>query len=98
MAKRRPSRERELAEMIASALEQIEGKRESIFVKTSRIMRRKSLNPTEHQEQLYRWIRRRGFVRRDLTLGMHWGMLGGLMARGLVYEAREHGEVGIRAR
>jgi hypothetical protein len=96
----RRSREREMAELIARAIEQtaaFEERHQTMFVQAKRIMRRKSLQPTDHQEQLLRWIKRQGFVPREIALGMHFGMLGGLMARGLVVEVIEKGVRGVRS-
>lgn len=89
-----------LAELIVTSLAAIEKlpKSSHMFVKVDRVRRRKSMDPTEHQSDLYNWIKRRGFVKWELTLGMHWGMLGGLMARGLVIETTQDGEKGIVAR
>ena len=97
---RRYSREREMAEYITEAIRktaEFEERHPTMFVRAKRIMRRKSLHPTDHQARLLRWIKRQGFVPRELTLGMHFGMLGGLMARGLVVEVVERGKKGIRA-
>lgn len=94
------SRAREMAEYITDAIRktaEFEEKHPTMFVQARRIMRRKTLHPTEHQSRLLRWIKRQGFVPRELTLGMHFGMLGGLMARGLVVEVEERGKKGIRA-
>lgn len=67
------------------------------FVKVATIKRRKSLDATEKQTDLYRWIQDRGFVPFEITLGMHFGQLGGLKARRLVVDVVENGTPGVRA-
>lgn len=93
-------REAALAEAIVSALTAIEKlpKGARMFVKEERVRRRKSLDPTPFQQDLYNWIKRRGFVAWELTLGMHYGMLGGLMARGLVEVTLVNGVKGVIAK
>jgi hypothetical protein len=79
----RKSKEQMIAELIHRARETIgEG---GVFVKPDRVIRKQDhLDPTEHQAPLLKWITRRGFVPFEETLGMHWGILGGLFSRGLV--------------
>lgn len=97
---RKETHERRMADFIVEAIrrtEEWEEKHRTMFVQAKRIMRRKSFGPTEHQGKLLRWIRKQGFVPRELTLGMHFGMLGGLMAKGYVIEVVERGKRGVRA-
>lgn len=96
---RNRNRNRELAEKIQKAIGEIElmnGKAHN-FVKVATIMRRKTYDPTEHQAELLRWIKNRGFVEDEITLGMHFGKLGGLMARGLVTRTKKDGVEGVVA-
>lgn len=97
---RAKSRAREQAETVSAALQQIaELGSKTMFVKVERVMRKASrLDPTQFQEGLYNYIRKRGFVPWPQTLGMHWGMLGGLMCRRLVVETTRDGVTGIEAR
>lgn len=99
-AARKRSDNREMAELITSAIEAIkdsETARVRAFVRVERVMRRKSLAPTDNQKALYNFIKRQGFVIREWTLGMHFGMLGGLMARGLVIQTTQNGREGVKA-
>ena len=92
--------EADLARAVVESLIAIERlpAKSRMFVKVERVRRRRSMDPTPFQQDLYNWIRKRGFVEWSLTLGMHWGMLGGLMARGLVVEDHRNGVRGIVAK
>jgi hypothetical protein len=89
----------ELAAMIEKAIGEIDSldRRASAFVKTTTILNRHSLDPTDHQSDLLIWIRRRGFVPAEVTLGMNFMFLGGLMARGLVVATTKDGVEGVEA-
>lgn len=95
-------REAAFAEAVALALRDLQtmplNGKSRMFVKEARIRRRRSLDPTPFQTDLYNWIRKSGFVPWHLTLGMHFGMLGGLLCRGLVEQVTVNGVKGIVAR
>ncbi len=93
------SQNTQMAEMVHAALESIaEANLRGAFVTTERIKRRKRFGPTDFQMKLLSFIRKRGWVPREWTLGMHWGMLGGLMARGIVVTEIRDGKEGVAIR
>jgi hypothetical protein len=92
---RRKSPNRQMAELAMAAIADMEFK--TVFVKVERIMRRKSMEPTDNQMKLYRFIKKRGFCPIEWTLGMNWQMLGGLKARGRVKDTVKDGKEGVIA-
>ena len=97
--KRQKSPNTVMAELVHAAIESIaEANLRGAFVTTERIKRRKNFGPTEFQMKLYTFIKRRGWIPREWTLGMHWGMLGGLMARGKVVPEIRDGKEGVAVR
>jgi hypothetical protein len=98
MARRKRGERKQKAQVIAELIElakQAIGEG-SVFVKPDRAIRKRdNLDPTEHQEPLLRWVEQRGFVPFEETLGMHWGMLGGLFSRGLVEWVTRGGVYGL---
>lgn len=97
--KGKKSQNTQMAELVHAALESIEeANLRGAFVTVDRIKRRKNFGPTDFQMKLLRFIKNRGWVPREWTLGMHWGMLGGLMARGIVVPETRDGKEGVTVR
>lgn len=93
-----------LADMIDQAVGDLRtheerGKRKlGAFVTRHTLMARGHfLRPSQFQSDLLKWIRKEGFVPRQVTLAMNFTMLGGLICKGLVEETTERGVPGIRA-
>jgi hypothetical protein len=86
--------------IIARALNQIEAQVEEhhLEVERSRVLRkRKTIQPTDRQTVLLRFIRRHGRISFEESLGMDWRFLGGLFTRGLVVWTKEGGHTYVAA-
>jgi hypothetical protein len=84
--------------LIAEALRQIaEEGAKPVFVRLDTV-RSRSLEPTDSMQKTFRYIKEKGFVSFELSFGLHRGILGGLLARGILVETTQNGVRGYKVR